>query len=480
MKYLLVIIFAVNPFISLSQSVEKYFESIRNNTAELNAFFSQMPKGGDLHNHYSGSVYAETYLQYVVERNYFVNLKTFEVDSLDHSQDNSTTNNWSRFGDLDSKKLGTIKQNLMQKWSTKDYNGVSYPCDKQFFEAFAAFGIANNNDSRLEVGLLELKNRAKKENVSYIELMFTNVPGGSIKISDTSLGKQLAMAQTNHDENATTALLDKMYLMLKEKNVDGAATDYVENFLKPIHTKLGIDDSTFTMRYQTYVSRSADPVTLFKNVVLSFESANRSPLIVGVNIVAPEDGEVSMRDYWLHMQMFKYCHKKYPQVKYAMHAGELTLGLVKPEELTWHINEAVRVAGANRIGHGVDMAWEHNPYDLLKYMAKNKVAIEINLYSNEFILKVKNDVHPLKLYHDFKVPMVICTDDAGILRSNLIHQYELLASRYKYISYGEIKSYVYNSIDYSFIKDEETRKKIKNQLDKKFKAFETEIISLHQ
>jgi adenosine deaminase/adenosine deaminase CECR1 len=43
-----------------------------------------------------------------------------------------------------------------------------------------------------------------------------------------------------------------------------------------------------------------------------------------------------MKDYWLQMVMFKYCHSLYPTVKYSMHAGELTLGLV-PEDLTWHI-----------------------------------------------------------------------------------------------------------------------------------------------
>jgi adenosine deaminase len=37
---------------------------------------------------------------------------------------------------------------------------------------------------------------------------------------------------------------------------------------------------------------------------------------------------------------------------------ELTLGLVQPEDLTSHINDAVYTAGANRIGHGVDMAYE--------------------------------------------------------------------------------------------------------------------------
>jgi hypothetical protein len=34
---------------------------IRNNEAALTAF-SQMPKGGDLHHHFSGSVYAEPML----------------------------------------------------------------------------------------------------------------------------------------------------------------------------------------------------------------------------------------------------------------------------------------------------------------------------------------------------------------------------------------------------------------------------------
>jgi adenosine deaminase/adenosine deaminase CECR1 len=110
-----------------------------------------------------------------------------------------------------------------------------------------------------------------------------------------------------------------------------------------------------------------------------------------------------MKDYWLHMVMFNYCHTKFPDVKYSMHAGELTLGLVQPEDLTSHINDAVYLAGANR-GHGVDMAYESN-HELLRYMAKNKIAIEINLVSNEFILKVKENRHPISLYRAFGFPL---------------------------------------------------------------------------
>ena len=236
-----------------------------------------------------------------------------------------------------------------------------------------------------------------------------------------------------------------------------------------------MDDDRFTMRYQNFVLRFMQPVDLFKSLVIAFISAENSPLIAGVNIVAPEDGETAMHDYQLHMLMFKYCHSRFPNVKYSMHAGELTLGLVLPEELSWHIRSAVYTAGAYRIGHGVDMAYEENCYELLRYMSKAKIPVEINLVSNEFILKVKEDRHPIMLYKEFGVPIVISTDDAGILRTNLTEQFVLLAKRYKNISYTDIKQFVYNSITYSFIKDSAIKNKLLKDMDTRFKLFEASL-----
>ena len=125
------------------------------------------------------------------------------------------------------------------------------------------------------------------------------------------------------------------------------------------------------------------------------------------------------------------------------------------------------------------MPYEYKCYDLLTYMAKNKIPIEINLYSNEFILKVKDDEHPFTLYKQFNVPIVICTDDAGVLRSNLIRQYVLLAKRYKEVSYEDIKHYVFNSIDYSFIKEDAVKEKLKSDLRTQFREFEKEVLATH-
>jgi adenosine deaminase len=122
------------------------------------------------------------------------------------------------------------------------------------------------------------------------------------------------------------------------------------------------------------------------------------------------------------------------------------------------------------------MAYETDALALLQYMHDKKIAIEINLFSNEFILKVKDDKHPITLYKNGNVPIVISTDDAGILRSNLIHQYVLLAKRYPQISYADIRTFILNSIEYSFIKDQALKNSLYTTVKTKLESFEEKII----
>lgn len=469
MKLLLTLVFTLFLQIGFSQNASLYLEKIRDNEAALTAFFSQMPKGGDLHNHYAGAIYSEPILRQAIAENYWLNTTTMAVAKY-----RPTAGPWEQFSTLENiGQLDKYKQKIMQKWSVKDYNNVDYPSDKLFFESFDKFWPAA--DGHYEQGLLELKNRAVKENLSYIETQITPV---IFEMKSEDLNKynlrlhQLALAK---DEKAIMLVFDTLYNAFLQRGAKEDAGKFNTDFIEKLHYSLKIDDDHFTMRYQNFVLRFMEPVDLFKNLTVSFISADSSPLIAGVNIVSPEDGEVSMKDYGLHMLMFKYCHSRYPNVKYTLHAGELTLGLVQPEELTWHINAAVHIAGANRIGHGVDMAYEENCYDLLRYMSKNKIPIEINLTSNEFILKVKDDRHPITLYKEFGVPIVISTDDAGILRTNMTEQYVILAKRYKNITYADIKQFVYNSIAYSFIKDEAVKTRLTNDLDIRFKAFESSL-----
>ncbi|HEU4413832.1 MAG TPA: adenosine deaminase, partial [Candidatus Angelobacter sp.] len=48
--------------VSTEQRASRYFDSVRNQPLLLHAFLADMPKGGDLHNHLSGAIYAESFI----------------------------------------------------------------------------------------------------------------------------------------------------------------------------------------------------------------------------------------------------------------------------------------------------------------------------------------------------------------------------------------------------------------------------------
>src|SRR6218665_3643335 len=180
-----------------------------------------------------------------------------------------------------------------------------------------------------------------------------------------------------------------------------------------------------------------------------------------------------MRDYSLHIQMFKFMKARYPDVKLALHAGELALGMVPPEGLKFHITEAVGVAGAQRIGHGIDISHERDALRLIQTLRERDIPIEVNLTSNEFILGVKGAAHPVELYRKHGVPFIISTDDSGVTRHTLSNEYVLFASRYK-PTYTEVKKLSYDSLRYAFL-PEADKQRLKKQLDTRFAKFEADI-----
>lgn len=156
------------------------------------------------------------------------------------------------------------------------------------------------------------------------------------------------------------------------------------------------------------------------------------------------------QEHILHMQMIAYLHQLYPTVHISLHAGELALGQVPPEYLRNHIDEAINIAHAQRIGHGLDIAYEDNPNELLQQMSKRKIPIEINLTSNADILGISCKNHPFTLYKNSKVPIVLGTDDEGILRINLTHEYQRAVATY-HLDYLTLKNIDRNSLSYSFL-----------------------------
>ncbi len=460
-----------------TERVERYFERIRSNDALLTQFFLAMPKGGDLHHHFSGSIYAEEMYDVALKQDFFVSKDSLFI--YRQMPPRALTNDTSIYRLSDPRTDPNIRSQLIQFWSIKDFVAGSESNEEHFFQSFGRFGPAIGGSEPLF--LHAMKERAIKENIQYIETMFLR-PNfdrsmASFQTYQHVNDSLLLYSERSHDSIKARKTFLLMYNTLQQDATFMRNVTLHRDRVKEITNESALSngrDSLITIRYQNYVVRTAGPSDVFAQLLLSMASCDDS-LLLGVNIVAPEDNEIAMRDYWLHMQMFAFFHSEFPNVPDDLHAGELTLGVVKPEDLTWHIDSAVYIAAPKRIGHGVDVAYEGESGKLLDYMHDHNIAIEINLASNEFILGVKDERHPFALYEAHNVPIVISTDDAGVLRSNLIQQFVLLANRYREVHYKEIKSFVYNSIHFSFLPMKE-KQRLVNTLDDKFQRFESEIV----
>ncbi|MEM8511377.1 adenosine deaminase [Massilia sp. MP_M2] len=440
--------------------------------SELTMFFTQMPKGGDLHHHYSGAIYAETYVDFVDKQGFCIDKNTYRIETdkatiaaqrakpaaertcLSGAQVNADENTW---------------RELVKRWSNKDFGNhiaIQPAPDRLFFGTFGYFGpVANDN---LREGLQEIKARAIAENVGYIETMFLLSPFVANAAFDTG---------TRASVNDDAALDAQLRAELTALDANAAYNTSIDTFVAQINAASeGIDDERFTMRYQNYTLRLLAPSQVFSAMVSSFKAAAKGGRIVGVNIVGQESLHVSMRDYLLHMKMFRFLKTVYPDVKVAMHAGELALGEVPPEGLKFHIDSALGIAGADRIGHGLDLAHEANAPAIIKTMREKDVPVEINLTSNAFISGVAGADHPIHLYRKYGVPYVISTDDAGVTRHTLSHEYVQFASQFK-PSYAEIKKASYNSIRYAFLPVAE-KQRLTKQLDGRYARFEAQVAAM--
>jgi adenosine deaminase len=197
---------------------------------------------------------------------------------------------------------------------------------------------------------------------------------------------------------------------------------------------------TLPVRFLSQVVRTQAPQTVFAQLLLYMELAAHDPRYIGINIASPEDNPVALRDYHLQMQTIGYLHGLYPGVHITLHAGELVPGLVPVADLRFHIRDAVATAHAERIGHGVDVAGEDQPDELLHSMAAGHILVEIALTSNRQILQVYGQRHPFVRYRQFGVPVTLVTDDEGIERTDLTHEYEQAVTTY-HLSYQDLKTF---------------------------------------
>ncbi len=430
---------------------------------ELYAFLKPFPKGADLHMHLSGAIYAETFIAEAIKQG----LCVVPVDAGKPAA--PIGKDAVQFvAPVSGSKCGTgtipastaltnqaLYDNLIDSFSMRafvPFEGING--HDQFFSTFARYGGLKDVAGEW---LDEVATRAAAQNEQYLEIMqtpsFSNAaklgkqfgwPAGSEKnVSPQTLAglrSQLLMA----------GLRDEVAVDVKSVADAKTARESIENCTGggPASPACGV-----RIHFLYQILRGFAPQQVFAQTLLGFEVATADPDVVGINFVMPEDGQISMRDYHLQMQMLDYLHSVYPRVHISLHAGELAPGLVPPAGLAFHIREAVELGHAERIGHGVDILYEDRARDLLKEMAARHIDVEVNLSSNDGILGVKGSDHPLVAYMAAHVPFSLSTDDEGVSRIDLTHEYARAVEEQD-LTYVDLKHSARDSLEHSFLPGE--------------------------
>lgn len=414
---------------------EKALNEARINVSALYAMLKEMPKGGDLHIHLTGAVYAESLIQFAADSGLCVDRQSFAL-----AQPPCQNGQAEARQELSDPEL---YEHTIDAWSMRDFPLAENGHD-HFFAAFSKFGPAI--EPHLGQILAEITQRAADGNVQYLELMHAPDHGQA-----SALGAKLGY--------------DPDFAVMRAKLLDSGFATLVSEASKNLDEMERIKNQQLNcvsqpeahggacavhVRYIYTVSRAAKPEQVFAQMLMGFELASHDPRVVALNLVQPEDWYVPMHDFRLHMQMLSYLKGQYPNVHITLHAGELKPGLVPPDGLRFHIRESIETGKAERIGHGADVMYEENPRELLAMMARRNIMVEICLTSNEEILGVQGRRHPLAVYLKAGVPVALATDDEGVSRTEMTREY-VRAVLDQGLDYITLKKMARTSLEHAFL-----------------------------
>ncbi len=413
-------------------------DRIADSPPRLRMFLQAMPKGADLHNHGGGAIYAEDWLRWAAAGGLCVATDSDRIiappcDAANRLPAAGLERDYPQY----SRMIDGLSTRGFEA-GTGDPKVSGYD---RFFATFERFGAAwAGNEGK---GLAATRQQAAADHVAYLEL------GTGARQAADVMARVASPGPEDFDtllSRVTPALAEAVATARRDYDRFEAEADVIDGCKGPSPTPA----CAVTTRYLYTAIRTVPPAQVFAQLALGFALVEADPRFVGVNIAAPEHDPVAVRDYALHMRMIAWLKVRHPGVALSLHAGELTLGLVPPRDLAFHIRDAVQVAGARRIGHGIDISYETDAAALLKQMARDHVAVEINLTSNAVILGVKGRAHPLSLYREVGVPVVLSTDDEGVSRSDMTNEY-VRAVTEQGLRYADLKQIVRDGLHYSFL-----------------------------
>jgi adenosine deaminase len=391
---------------------------------ELTAFLRAFPKGAELHTHLSGAVRTTSIIEYGAAQG---DVFTPPDGTPPFPFANALTPGSQRRAAIDGMSVYRMPPGTL---ATHNH-------------FFVTFGVMPDLQARSrQQSYAEVTNRAARAGLLYQEIMQTYLLGDI-----AAAGAQVGMSD-DLESTRTAMLAGPLTGLIAESDRQIRADMTGFRQLQRCGTATAAPGCGVRVRLIWQSIRVLPPADAYALMIAGFELAHRNPYVVGNTLVDKEEAPESLRDFPLHMRMYAHLRQVYRDDRINLHAGEMTPEFAPRSALRDHIRASVN-AGSRRVGHGVDIKWEDGSAQLMRLMARRRIAVEVNLKSNEVLLGIQGRDSQFDAYRRAGVPMVLGSDDQGEFNSGITDDWLRAVTRQK-ADYPELITLARNSLEYSF------------------------------
>lgn len=420
-KWLCLITLLCSPIALKAEGIANWFEQFKDSASDqqLYEFLYRMPKGGDLHNHLSGSAlpiwWYDTALAQA-ERGYHYYTKTHIENCLAPDQQRPAYQPYY----LLYRNITSLEYEKLNACEQSEYRSLDKLSEQEKIAWLNSLRLDKPTEGRHEF----FEKHWQRLNALYrnpylmAELLYLNME---------AFGKEgLLYLETQIFVEGSKSPEGDFYSANEVANI------YRNRLVQGDALATGVE-----VRFQLAILRFLPSAE--EDLKRSYQFIHDNPdYWVALNMVGREDNDKGHPLRFL--ATLRELRRSYSGVKLSIHAGEVD----EPNE---HVRDTL-LLGADRIGHGLNLITDP---DTLLLMRNSLYLVEINLVSNLLLEYVDNyEQHPFPEYLRTGIPVALSTDDRGMWDSQITDEFFVAVKEFD-LSWHELQLLHENSLRYGFM-----------------------------
>ncbi len=407
-------------------SFEPVWEEIKSQStpAQLYAFLFQLPKGGNLHTHFAGSVPMEYLLEIARDKNRNGGQEFYTRVKINNCGEDCSGRRLDYAGT--SAPIVYFQTTREVTWKS-----LSSCCQSEY----KPLSALNEEETAAWLSSVKLDRPGEGRN-EFFEVIWHRM---GVLFSDPHINPELLVTNMKLFGDEGLRYLEFQLPPRGWRHSDGRSIP-AEEVYEILKERLKQEDavaSGVTVRFRNVAIRYLSNAEAQIEEAFAFVDSHRD-LWVGVDMAGREDDDKGHPLRFL--ETFRKMRKRYGGIGLSIHGGEV-------DEPNTHVRDTL-LLGATRIGHGLNLISDP---DTLLYMRNREYLIESCLVSNRVLEYFPNlDDHPFPEFLRLGIPVCLNTDDRGMWDSNMTDEY-FSAVKHFNLRWDEIVKMGRDSLHYAFV-----------------------------